>query len=193
MLIELEDLAGYILTIETLDIVHTALDALLAAIGALKAAADGIGHAFGIIRGDVEAIGAAGLFETAACAGYYGQTATDGLDDRYAKTFVDAGIDKCLGTGIECGQIGIGHTMEYAQAMLKTIGTGVGYKLVGIGSVAAYKHKRNVIGQIMQGLEGKHGVFAGLDGADAQHVAVQLRMENSWTSQAAKPSGELRI
>ena len=65
--------------------------------------------------------------------------------------------------------------MEYAQAMLKTIGTGVGYKLVGIGSVAAYKHKRNVIGQIMQGLEGKHGVFAGLDGADTQDVAVQLR------------------
>ena len=49
MLIELEDLAGYILAIETLDIVHTALDALLAAIGALKAAADGIGHALGIV------------------------------------------------------------------------------------------------------------------------------------------------
>ena len=100
MLIELEDLAGYILAIETLDIVHTALDALLAAIGALKAATNGIGHALGIVGGDVEAFGAAGLFETAACASYYGQTATDGLDDRYAKTLVDTGIYKRLGTGI---------------------------------------------------------------------------------------------
>ena len=111
-------MASYILAIETLDVIHTALDALLAAIGALKAAADGIGHAFGIIRGDVEAIGAAGLFETAACAGYYGQTATDGLDDGDAKTFVDAGIDETLGAGIKGGEVGIRNAMHDFQAMV---------------------------------------------------------------------------
>ena len=105
MLIELEDLAGYILAIETLDIVHTALDALLAAIGALKAAADGIGHAFGIVGGNVEAIGAARLFETGACASHNRQTTADGLDDRNAKTFVDRRIDKRLCTCIDGRQL----------------------------------------------------------------------------------------
>ena len=118
MLIELEDLVGYILTIETLDIVHTALDALLAAIGALKAAADGIGHAFGIVGGNVEAIGAACLFETGACASHNRQTTADGLDDRDAKAFVDAGIDETLGAGIKGGEVGIRNAMHDFQTMV---------------------------------------------------------------------------
>ena len=99
-MIEVDDLLGDILTFKPADVGLTAQDTLFAPLSPSEHLSDSCSHALGIVSSNVQAVGAASLFEAAACAGYNGQTATDGLDDGDAKTLVDTGIDKRLGTGI---------------------------------------------------------------------------------------------
>ena len=111
-------MGGDIGAAETADVVHVALDALFATFGAFEAVADGIGHAQGIVGGDIEGVGTACLFETGACASDNRQTTADGLDDRDAKAFVDTGIDETFGAGIKGGEVGVGYAMEDVETMV---------------------------------------------------------------------------
>ena len=81
-------MSSYIVALETADVVATATDALFTAFCPTKYLTDGMGHCLIIIRIDIQGIRSASLFQTGTSAGYHGQSATDGLDDRDAETLV---------------------------------------------------------------------------------------------------------
>ena len=79
---------GYVVAGEAADIVAAEVDALLASGSSFQGLAEGGGKSFGVVGGDIEAVGTACFFEAGAGAGNDGESAVDGFDDGDAEAFV---------------------------------------------------------------------------------------------------------
>ena len=172
LLIELGDLLGDVAALEAADVFAAAADALVAFAATPQDAAQGSCHGLGIVGGDIEGVGAAGLLETGACAGDDGQTAADGLDDGDAEPLVTRGIDEGLGLGIELRQLIVGDIVEERHARLQTVELDVTTHLVGVAGGTAHDDQTDGVGEVVEGLDGQEDVLAALDGADGEDVAA---------------------
>ena len=167
----MKDLGGDIGAFKTLDIGLTAADALFTAFGSLETLANGLGHGGWIVGGDIETVGTAGFFKTAASTRDNGKTALDGFDNGNAKAFVTGGIDADFCHLKDGGEVVGGDVMKEFDTMADTETTGFLQHFVGIGGATAYDDELEVVGQKGQGLDGKGDILAGLNGADIDQIA----------------------
>ena len=111
-MVDLEHLAGNVITLKATDVLTAALDTFPASWGSLPHLLNGCCQSLWIIRRDIEIIRPTCLLQTRPCTTHHRQSTTDGLDDRNAKTFIHRGVHKRLCLGIQCRQIGIRHIVE---------------------------------------------------------------------------------
>ena len=170
-IVERGHLCGHVAADKPADVVLAAGYALLALWRALQHAADGGGEGQRVVGVGIEAVGSPGLFETRACAGHHGQAAADSLDDRDAEALVARGIDECLGTGVELRERAVGDAVQEGYARRQPAVFGIPPYGVGVWRVAAYDDEAQVVGQMVQRLDGKEDVLARLYGAHGEQVA----------------------
>ena len=146
-MVEVGHLTRHVSTFETTDILTAALYALLTAGGTAQHLTQSGGHTLDIVGSDIERVGTARLLKTGARTGHDGQTAADGLDNRYAETLVDRRIDERLGLVVEHVQTLIADAMEQMETMAQTGAHGFFLHLFGIGRRLADSHQVDMLGQ----------------------------------------------
>ena len=121
MVINVEHLAGNIITLKATDVLTAALDTFLASWGSLPHLTDGCSQRHWIIRRDIETVRTSCLLQTRPRTTHHRQSTTDGLDDGNAKSFIHRGIYKRFSLGIQRRQIGIMHIVEDIHPSVQSV------------------------------------------------------------------------
>ena len=111
-MVDLEHLAGDVITFKATDVLTAALDTFLASWGSLPHLLNGCSQRLWIIRRNIKTVRTSCLLQTRPRTTHHRQSTTDGLDDGNAKSFIHRGIYKRFSLGIQRRQIGIRHIVE---------------------------------------------------------------------------------